>query len=92
MSGEENQNNYNYSNAPIPNTPFTMWYEETKGYMISHGNSAITKWQKTEKEALAKLPKTEWETLIAIIASVSANVYDMKTDIRIAEAIKQGGQ
>lgn len=87
----ENQNNYNYSSAPIPETPFTMFYEEERGYCATLGNSAITEWNKSEKEILKQIPKTNWKTMTSIISAIASNVYDIKTEMRIQDAIKQGG-
>lgn len=90
-SAKENQNNYNYSSAPIANTPFTMWRSE-KGYCITLGNSAITDYHATEKEALKEMPKGNIKGWMALISAIASNVYDYKTEQRIQEAIKQGGQ
>lgn len=92
MSVEENQNNYNYSSAPIPNTPFTMWYNDEKGYCATLGKSAITGYETTEKAVLNQLPKGNMRCLTAIISAIASNVYDIKTEQRIKEAIKQGGK
>lgn len=90
-TADENQNNLNYSSAPIPNTPFTMWYQEDKGYCATLGNSAITGYEKSEKEVLQQIPKGNIKSLIALISAIASNVYDYKTEERIQNAIK-GGQ